>query len=166
MIRPARTSDLAAVADVERSAATVFVGTHMAFAADDPPNHPDGLKMAIRRGLMWVACADGAVIGFVLAEPQSEGLYIRELSVAAPFHKQGHGTALLRAVAVAAQRRGDRQLMLTTDRTLAWNAPFYSRFGFAIVEGVAIPAVLQRRLADQYAAGFSPEHRCAMILEL
>jgi hypothetical protein len=66
----------------------------------------------------------------------------------------------------AARERGDRLAILTTDRTLAWNAPFYARLGFRIVEGDAIPAEARRRLTGQYAAGFSPEHRCAMIFEL
>ena len=166
MIRLACSSDLDAIANVERSAATAFLGTHMAFVVDDAPNHPDGLNFAIRCGLLWVACADGAVVGFMLAEPQAEGLYLRELSVAAPFQQQGHGTALLRAAVAAAKRRGERQLMLTTDRSLAWNAPFYRRFGFVLCEGDAIPGVLQRRLADQYAAGFDPAHRCAMVMAL
>lgn len=166
MIRAALPSDLAAVRDVEVSAATVFVGTHMDFAANDAPNHPDDLLAAIANGLMWVACDGGNVIGFGFAQAFPEGLYVRELSVAAAYHQRGHGTALLRAIVAAGQRRGDRQLMLTTDRTLAWNAPFYRRFGFAIVEGDAIPLPVQKRLADQYAAGFDPAHRCAMVMPL
>ncbi len=44
MIRSARPSDLAAVRDVELSAATVFIGTHMDFAANHAPNHPVDLS--------------------------------------------------------------------------------------------------------------------------
>lgn len=166
MIRAARPSDLAAVRAVELSAATVFVGTHMDFAANHAPNHPDDLLAAIGNGLMWVACGDADVVGFGFAEASGEGLYVRELAVAAAFQQQGHGTALLRAIVAAGQQRGDRQLMLTTDRTLAWNAPFYRRFGFSIVEGAAIPLAVQRRLAGQFAAGFDPAQRCAMVMDL
>ena len=166
MIRLARPDDLAAVRAVEVSAATVFAGTHMDFAANDPPNDPADLLAAIAIDLMWVATDADAIAGFVFAEPCAAGLYVRELSVAAPFQQCGHGAALMAACIAAARARGDAMLLLTTDRTLAWNAPFYRRLGFAIVEGDAIPAEAQRRLARQFAAGFDPARRCAMVMAL
>jgi predicted N-acetyltransferase YhbS len=165
MIRLAHPADLPAVHDVEVSAGTVFAGTHMDFAANHAPNDRDTLLAAIDRRLMWVAVADG-VVGFLFAEPCADGLYLRELAVAAPHQQQGHGRALMATGIATARERGDRMVILTTDRSLAWNAPFYARLGFRIVEGDAIPAEAQRRLAGQYAAGFSPDHRCAMILDL
>lgn len=166
MVRLARPEDLPAVAEVEASAATVFAGTHMAFAVDDPPNDPADLLAAIACDLMWVATDADAIVGFIFAEPCAGGLYLRELSVAAPFQQRGHGTALMAACIAAARTRGDAMLALTTDRTLAWNAPFYRRIGFAIVEGDAIPAAAQRRLERQFAAGFDPAQRCTMVLVL
>jgi hypothetical protein len=55
---------------------------------------------------------------------------------------------------------------LTTDRTLPWNAPFYARLGFVIVEGADVPPELQARLDGQAAAGFDPAQRCAMVVRL
>ncbi len=166
MIRLACPDDLPAVAEVETSAATIFVGTHMDFAANEQPNDPADLLAAIAIGLMWVATDGDAIAGFVFAEPCDVGLYVRELSVAAPYQQRGHGTALMAACIASARTRGDAMLLLTTDRTLAWNAPFYRRLGFAIVEGDAIPAVAQRRLERQFAAGFDPAQRCAMVMAL
>lgn len=166
MIRFAEPADIPAVELVELSAATVFKGTHMDFAANHPANAADDLLAAIAARLMWVAIEGDAVVGFVFAEPCAEGLYVRELSVAAPSHRRGHGGVLMATLIDAARARGDRQLMLTTDRSLPWNAPFYQRLGFCIIEGAAIPAAVQRRLAGQYAAGFDPVHRCAMVMPL
>ncbi len=166
MIRLARPDDLPAVAHVEASAATVFAGTHMAFAIDDPPNDPADLLAAIAIDLMWVATDGDSIAGFVFAEPCAAGLYVREVSVAAPFQQRGHGAALMAACIAAARARGDATLLLTTDRTIVWNAPFYRRLGFVIVEGDAIPAEAQRRLERQFAAGFDPAQRCAMVLKL
>ena len=166
MIRLARPDDLAAVRAVEVSAATVFAGTHMDFAANDQPNDAADLLAAIAINLMWVATDADAIAGFVFAEPCAAGLYVRELSVAAPFQQRGHGAALMAACIAAARARGDAMLLLTTDRTLAWNAPFYRRLGFASVEGDAIPADAQRRLERQFAAGFDPAQRCAMVMTL
>jgi predicted N-acetyltransferase YhbS len=166
MIRFAQPADLPAIALVEISAATVFAGTHMDFAANDAPNEAADLLAAIAAQLMWVATDDDEVIGFVFAEQCADGLYVRELSVAAPWHRRGHGAALMAVLIEAARTRGDRQLVLTTDRTLPWNAPFYQRLGFHIVEGAAIPAEAQRRLERQYATGFDARHRCAMVMPL
>lgn len=166
MIRFAQPADLPAVRLVEMSAATVFVGTHMDSAANDAPNDAADLLAAIAAALMWVATDADEVIGFVFAEPCTDGLYVRELSVAAPCHRRGHGSALMATLTAAARMRGDRQLVLTTDRILPWNAPFYQRLGFRLVEGSAIPAEAQRRLARQYAAGFDPAQRCAMVMPL
>ena len=166
MIRLARLDDVPAVAEVETSAATVFAGTHMDFAANEQPNDPADLRAAIAIDLMWVAIEDDAIAGFVFAEPCDVGLYVRELSVAAPYQQRGHGTALMAACIAAARTRGDAVLVLTTDRTLVWNAPFYRRLGFAIVEGDAIPQVAQKRLRRQFAAGFDPADRCAMVMAL
>jgi GNAT superfamily N-acetyltransferase len=165
MIRLAHPADLLTVHDVEVSAGTVFAGTHMDFAANHAPNSRTDLLAAIDRRLMWVAVADG-VVGFLFAEPCADGLYLRELAVAAPYQQQGYGRALMATGIATARQRGDRLAILTTDRTLVWNAPFYARLGFRIVEGDAIPAEARRRLAGQHAAGFSPEYRCAMILDL
>jgi predicted N-acetyltransferase YhbS len=166
MIRLAQPADLPAVALVETSAATVFAGTHMDFAASDAPNAAADLLAAIAAQLMWVATDGDQVIGFVFAEPCADGLYVRELSVAASWHRRGHGAALMAVLIEAARTRGDAQLVLTTDRTLPWNAPFYQRLGFRLVEGGAIPAEAKRRLERQYAAGFDPAHRCAMVMPL
>lgn len=166
MIRHARPSDIPALRLVEASAAAMYRGTRMDFAANTVPNHPDLLLTAIERSLMWVAEEDDAVVGFLFAEPVGGGLYLREVAVAVPAQQRGHGRALVMACIAAAHARRDRLVMLTTDRALAWNAPFYAKLGFAIVDGDAIPLEPRRRLAGQFAAGFDPEYRCAMILEI
>jgi len=55
---------------------------------------------------------------------------------------------------------------LTTFRNLAFNAPFYERFGFAYVEGAALTrdARLQDVLLAEAAHGLPAENRCAMRL--
>ena len=166
MIRLSQPSDLPAVRRVEVSAATVFVGTHMDFAANHALNNPADLLTAMGRRLMWVMVSASEIVGFVFAEPSAQGLYVRELSVAAPQQQRGHGTALMGTCVSVARERGSEMIMLTTDRSLAWNAPFYTRLGFSIVEGDAIPVEAQRRLAGQYAAGFDPARRCAMVMRL
>lgn len=69
MIRLARPSDLARLADIERSAAARFCGTAVAWAADGDPVPLDELAVAQAACLLWVAQPDAEVRGFALAEP-------------------------------------------------------------------------------------------------
>lgn len=166
MIRLARPSDLPAIPAIEASAAAMFRGTHMDFPANVNPNPRSHFGNAIDRGLMWVAEVDGVVAGFLFAEAMLPGLYLRELAVAVPAQRRGLGSGLVAAALAEARARALPAAWLTTDRTLAWNAPFYVKLGFVIRTGDAIPVEVTRRLAGQFAAGFDPAARCAMTLTL
>jgi GNAT superfamily N-acetyltransferase len=170
MIRLARPSDLAAVRSIESSVAAMARGTIMDFPANTAANARGDLMTAVERQLMWVAewASDGAVdvAGFLFAEPSISGLYLRELAVATIAQRHGIGKALMLAGIAAARDRGDAQVLLTTQRNLPWNAPFYARLGFEIIEDEAIPPDVHRRLRGQFAAGFDAATRCAMILRL
>jgi predicted N-acetyltransferase YhbS len=177
VIRTGRPSDMSAIRDVERSVAAMARGTIMDFPANIAPNHQADLVTAIERGLMWVAQPDapgldGAApdeiraIGFLFAERFPEGLYLRELAVATTAQRQGHGRALMLASLDHARARGERRAMLTTQRNLPWNAPFYAKLGFRIVENDDIPIEARRRLVRQFTTGFDPATRCAMVMDI
>lgn len=166
MIRLARPSDLSSLRDIERSVAEMYRGSRMDFPANSAPNHRGDLMAAIERQLMWVAEVAGEVVGFLFAEPAASGFYFRELAVMVSAQRQGVGRALMEAGIAAAAARGERTMILTTDRELPWNAPFYASLGFRMVEGDAVPLEARRRLAAQVAAGFDPAFRCAMVMDL
>jgi GNAT superfamily N-acetyltransferase len=166
VIRPARLSDIPFCAAVELSAATLFRGTHMDIPAAHGVSDRDDLADACARGLMWVGEWQGAVAGFLFGEMAASGLYLREMSVAVHAQRHGLGRGLMLAGIDTGRALGVPLVSLTTDRTLAWNAPFYARLGFVIVEGSDVPPDLQARLDSQAAAGFDPAQRCAMLLRL
>ncbi|WP_222183842.1 GNAT family N-acetyltransferase [Geminicoccus harenae] len=165
-IRLAVPADFPAIAEVERAASRLFAGTHMDWAVNAPPTDPSWLAAAWGRGWLWVAvaAADGRVVGFLMATPLAQDLFVQELSVHPDLHRRGIGTALLAQAAAAARKAGCAGMALTTDRTLPWNAPFYARLGFVLQERPA-PA-LRERLAAERRAGMDPRQRCAMRLDL
>jgi hypothetical protein len=65
----------------------------------------------------------------------------------------------------AAPALGCARLSLTTDRWLAWNAPFYARHGFAEVAAhdPALPEWLAGLPAHAAAGGLDPARRCIMV---
>jgi len=163
MIRLARPTDLAGLADIERSAGRRFLGTAMAWAAGDDPVPLAVLEQAQAAGLQWIAeAAGGQVAGFALTRPMEDDLYLAEMAVALPWQGRGLGQALLRAVCEHARAAGYRSVVLTTDRELPWNAPFYRRHGFAELPPDRLPAPLAARLRLEAEAGFDPARRCAM----
>jgi len=163
MIRLALPSDLASLADIERSAGKRFLGTPMAWAAADDPVPPMVLEQAQAAGLLWIAEAeDGLPAGFALTQPMDGDLYLAEMAVALPRQGRGLGQALLGAVRAHARAAGYRSVVLTTDRELPWNAPFYRRHGFSELPADRIPALLAARLRQEEASGFDPARRCAM----
>jgi GNAT superfamily N-acetyltransferase len=157
IVRPGLIADLSAIADIERSASRLFVGTHMEWAVGEVTPAED-LLSAITRDDLWVAEADGAAAGFLLAEPLGGDFYIHELAVGFGFQRRGVGAALINAALQAARTRGYRAATLTTDRDLPWNAPYYRRLGFGMLAAADMPPALAARLASQP----SPERRCAM----
>ena len=143
----------------------------MDFPGNTAPNQRGDLMTAIERQLMWIAESDDApdpdadpVVGFLFAEPVGSGFYLRELAVATAAQRKGHGRALMLAGIEAARQRGERLIQLTTQRNLPWNAPFYVQLGFRIVEDDDMPLEARRRMVRQFAAGFDPATRCAIVM--
>ena len=51
---------------------------------------------------------------------------------------------------------------LTTFRDVPWNAPFYTRLGFAMLDELTLPAGLAAKREQETRHGLPPETRCAM----
>ncbi|MDB5370119.1 MAG: putative acetyltransferase [Roseomonas sp.] len=167
MIRAALPEDLPLLAAVERSAAALFIGTRMEWAASGPTLPASMLEEAAALGLLWVAWrAEAGVAGFLMAGILAGDLFIEELSVAAEHQRRGFGRALLQRAVSHAREAGLAGLSLTTDHDLAWNAPFYASAGFKILSGGAVTPTLRHRLKQEAEHGHDPAHRCAMRLSL
>ncbi|GHC63845.1 hypothetical protein GCM10010136_05450 [Limoniibacter endophyticus] len=105
-------------------------------------------------------------LGFLSAEFINRDLHVWELSVGLENQRRGLGRALMEhAIAEAGKRRVDA-LTLTTFRDVPWNAPFYQRLGFHILENDQLDARLRATLEGEVAHGFLADTRCAMHLAL
>jgi hypothetical protein len=47
-----------------------------------------------------------------------------------------------------------------------WNAPFYTRLGFTMLDELTLPAGLAAKREQETRHGLPPESRCAMRLAL
>jgi 4-diphosphocytidyl-2-C-methyl-D-erythritol kinase len=136
-IERAAAAHVDALCAIEREAVQMFRG-HAAwpsYAAISIP--PEQLEEAIQRGFVWVALDDehGEPVGFVWLDDELGGevIGVAEIDVLPAFHRRGIGTALLEHACAWARSAGYRRVDLGTLADVPWNAPFYARHGFVVV---------------------------------
>lgn len=161
-VRLATPQDIPFLPAIERSAGEAFRGTDQAWIADDIVAEADAYWPLIEAGGVWVAEDEGAVTGFISTEPLADAFHILELAVSQDHQRRGIGLALMQAALAEARLAGFRAATLTTFRAIPWNAPFYARLGFEILD--APSAALAAILAEEGARGLTD--RCAMRLAL
>lgn len=88
-------------------------------------------------------------VGFAQVLETGEGAHLQQLAVDPDYGRRGLGAALVQGCVDEAARRGHGTLTLTTFRDLAFNAPWYGRIGFEVVEQPT--GVLAQHLADERA---------------
>jgi len=165
-IRPARTHDVPALAEVERAAARLFAPYGLAdlFSATSPP---EKLDAAARDGRLWVAVdAAGAVVGFALASEVGGNAHLDEIDVDPAHGRRGIGRALVDAVVAWARRHRHRALTLNTMVDVPWNAPYYRRLGFVALADDALPEALAELRRLEVEHGLPGDRRVSMRLDL
>jgi GNAT superfamily N-acetyltransferase len=151
---------------IEQSAGALFrTIPELAWVADEPIGSAEDFLPAIAARTVWIAeDGDAGVIGELRGEIIGDVLHIVELAVAKEFQRRGLGRALLDFAIDAARARGLRAVTLTTFRHVAWNAPFYARYGFVALREAELDVRLRDILRAEEARGLS--NRCAMRFPL
>lgn len=163
VIELAAPTQIAALAAIELSAATLFRGWDVPDAIMRETTPPSVLRAAQACGLLWVAVdRDGDPLGFTYVEATPNRVHLEELDVHPDWGRRGIGTALIREVERWAVANGRRQLSLTTFRDVPWNAPFYQRLGFETIAAADLDADLAERLEAEARRGLDPARRVAM----
>ena len=134
MIRPLAPGELATAQEIERAAGLVFADVGMPEIAADDPLPAAELDRYRRAGLAWAAAEEGEPVGYLLAEPVDGALHVEQVSVHPRAARRGVGRALLEHAATHAATQCLDALTLTTFADVPWNAPYYRRCGFRVVE--------------------------------
>jgi GNAT superfamily N-acetyltransferase len=162
-IRKAKNDDIAKLGDIEHAAAQVFTGVGLQWLADGDNVKVDELFDTCNAGTLWVAVGgDDEPMGFLAGHVLEEFLYIAEISVAPNCQRKGLSRALILAAEGFAVEKKLHGLSLTTYTHLSWNAPYYRKLGFVVVESDAVGPRLLEKLAVEIASGHDPSHRCVM----
>jgi GNAT superfamily N-acetyltransferase len=146
-IRLARVEELPALREIEREAGKLFAEIGLDNVADATPLPLDFLEAQQSAGLVWVLTdEDDQPVGFAAASELDGALYLEEIDVHPAHGRRGLGKWLIETVCVWAEERGYPAVTLSTFRDVPWNAPFYSRLEFRIVEDGEMSPGLQALL--------------------
>ncbi|TPI40811.1 GNAT family N-acetyltransferase [Mesorhizobium sp. B2-9-1] len=167
-IRPAQAEDAEALPRIEQSAGLAFRAiAELAWLADGDNISVERHRALIAAGACWVAADEkDRPVGFLSAGIEGYALHIWELDVRLDRQGQGIGRALLDRAVADAGRRGLAAVTLTTFRAVTWNAPFYRKAGFRILEDAEIDERLASLLDDEAKHGMPSDQRYAMRLDL
>jgi GNAT superfamily N-acetyltransferase len=168
IIRLARRSDLAQLADIEREAGLRFDTIPELADLPEVLAPPGALTEALEVRLLWVAAsaAADAPIGFTYADPRDGNLHLEELDVLPAWGRRGIGRALVAAVVEEAGARGLPAVTLTTFRDVVWNAPFYAGLGFRVLAPGELSPGLVALLAEEERRGLPATLRVVMRFEV
>jgi GNAT superfamily N-acetyltransferase len=138
-IRLAMAEDTVFLPSIENQAGALFRNrlreTGLTAAAFDQVVPSEDLDVAQRLGRLWVAVSPGGDrVGFALVTDVGGAAHLEELDVLPEHGRRGLGSRLLETVCEWAGEAGYPRVTLSTFRDVPWNAPFYSRRGFRIVD--------------------------------
>lgn len=165
-IRLARVEELPALREIERAAGKLFAEIGLENVANAGPLPLDFLEAQQSAGLVWVLTdADDEPVGFAAASELDGALYLEEIDVHPAHGRRGLGKRLIETLCVWAEKQGYPAVTLSTFLDVPWNAPFYSRIGFRIIEDGEMGTGLQA-LLDHSARIWFPLARVCMRRDL
>jgi len=163
-IREAHIEDLPYLLPIEQAAAAQFRGTAYDAIAHSKPTT---WTLDSPRFPIWVAVNEqDQPIAFAVVRLLAEGPHLQEIDVDPNYARQGIGRRLIEAIATWARNQGHTTLTLTTFRTIPWNAPYYTRLGFQILNDEELTPVLWAIRSAEADLGLSVGDRCCMRLDL
>jgi GNAT superfamily N-acetyltransferase len=165
-IRAGRIDELPTVQEIERRAARRLASVGLPTAVDLPIHPMEEIRADCSHGRLLVAADEqDRAVGFALFDLYEDEAHLREVDVVPEHGGQGLGRQLIQAVIARARGAGLRRLALTTFRDVPFNAPFYARLGFRIVEETHASARLARIRQEERLNGYEVAPRVAMILD-
>jgi GNAT superfamily N-acetyltransferase len=166
-IRFARFEELTLLAHIEQSAAIRFLGTPYAFLVAAKPLPIEFVRQRFQAGQIWVAVdQQDTVVGYAITREVDDTLYLQEIDIEPQHGQKGLGSALVDTVRSWAKLSGYSAMSLSTFRDIPWNAPFYSKLGFVILDESVLTAGFQQIRRQENASGLPISERVIMHCEL
>ncbi len=110
----------------------------------DPPSSSlketvEGFAARLSSDTIFIASAEGKMIGSIFCTPDNDALYVGRLAVRSDWRRRGVANALVDAAKAEAKRRGLMRMTLGARIALPGNIALFRRHGFAIVRETCHP---------------------------
>ncbi|MEN9517681.1 MAG: hypothetical protein RLZZ381_269 [Cyanobacteriota bacterium] len=166
-IRSARLEELSLLAQIEQSAAKLFLDTPFSFVVDADPLPLDFVQQQFQVGQVWVAVnRHETLVGYAIAREVDGTLYLQQIDVAPEHGRRGIGSALVNTVCAWAKQHRHNIVSLSTFRDIPWNAPFYSKLGFRILDKSGLTTGFQQIGLQEIESGLPISERVIMYCEI
>jgi GNAT superfamily N-acetyltransferase len=163
LIRAAQAAELPAVQAIDRAAMRMFCDIGMPEIAQYDPWPLGELAARQQAGRLWIAAGEaGAPVAFLMASLVDSCLQVEQVSVDPGSARRGLGRVLLDHAADQASAAGLPALTLTTFADVPWNAPYYARCGFRVLDGAEITPGLRAIRHREAALGLDRWPRVCM----
>jgi GNAT superfamily N-acetyltransferase len=163
-ILPATPQHLPYLASIEDAAGELFPVEDLPEPLRSISLLPVDFENALNENLLWVVVESNLPIAFLLARIIDGCIHIAEFDVHPDHGRRGIGSQLLNYVLTVAKQRAFQAVTLTTFEHLPWNAPFYSKHGFEVIEADKIGDELAQIVKKEKALGM--RRRVAMKIKL
>jgi ribosomal protein S18 acetylase RimI-like enzyme len=166
-IRTARKSDLPVMQEIERAAGSWFRDIGMPEIAEDEPLPLSELARYQEDDRAWVVADDADIpVAYLIADIVDGSMHIEQVSVHPRAARHKIGAMLLEHAAASAAARGIRALTLTTFTEVPWNAPYYARCGFRVLDDSELSPGMQAIRDREIAHGLHRWPRVYMRRDL
>jgi len=165
-IRLANRSDLFRLAKIERAAGKRFSGMGLIDHLLGQTFSPTKLAELIEKRQVLVSCKGSISVGFVVVSVLEKNAYLEEIDVLPEYGGQGHGTRLIQIVIEWAMLNELNALRLATFSEVPWNAPFYKKLGFRVLEMHEWDDHLHKKYQEEKELGLPVDKRVFMQLDL
>ncbi len=166
-IRMASVAELPILRDIERAAGLCFRDVGMPEIAEDEPPALDELARYQHAGRAWVAAGQAdQPIAYLIADLVDGNVHIEQVSVHPGSARAGVGRRLIERLAREASGDSIPALTLTTFANVPWNAPYYLRCGFRILDAGELTPGLRAIRQREAAHGLDRWPRVCMRRDL
>ena len=160
-IQPAKETDIPLLNAIEAAAATIFPPGSLPenVLAERVP--ADILTDALHQNRLLVAVdATQAPVGYAFWQNVTGFALLAQVDVHPQHGRKGLGTALVTRMIDQVVQAGFPYLYLTTFSDVPWNAPFYQKLGFILLDADSQPDFIKESLRDEQERGMN--NRVAM----
>jgi GNAT superfamily N-acetyltransferase len=138
-IRDAVAAELSVLQDIDVATGQMFRDIGMPEVGDYDPWPLPELEKSRAAGLLWVVPGEaGGPVAFLMGTVVDGCLHVEQLSTDPGSARRGLGRSLLEYAARRAAADGLPALTLTTFAHVPWNAPYYARCGFRILDDAEV----------------------------